>query len=105
MERVTGEKGKMWGPSIAGFGTYHFKYESGREGDFLIMGFSPRKANLTVYGALGPETDEATMKKLGKFTTGKGCLYMKRLADVDQKVLEQMFAKRLKAMAKDRFEF
>ena len=98
---MSGEKGKLWGPSIVGFGTYHYTYDSGREGDFLILGYSPRKANLTLYGMLQGE-DDPMLKKLGKCTTGKGCIYVKRLADVDLKVLEQMAVKRFKAMEKQR---
>lgn len=101
LEKVSGEKGKLWGPSIVGFGTYHYKYDSGREGDFLILGYSPRKANLTLYGIMDGE-DDPLVKKLGKCTTGKGCIYVKRLADVDLKVLQQMATKRMKAMEKQR---
>lgn len=100
MKRITGEPPKMWGPSIIGFGEYHYKYDSGREGDFLIVGFSPRKANLAIYvlGSLGP--DEPLLKKLGKHKTGAGCLYVNKLADIDLKVLEQLIAKSYKATKK-----
>src|SRR5579862_9848513 len=85
MQRATGEKPKMWGPSIIGFGSYHYKYESGREGDMPLAGFSPRKAATVIYGAaLG---DSGTLAKLGKHTAGEGCLYIKKLSDVDQNVL------------------
>jgi hypothetical protein len=90
MQRVTGEKPKMWGPSIIGFGSHHYKYESGREGDVPLAGFSPRKAATVLYGMLGTLESEALLAKLGKHTTGKGCLYIKKLADVDQKVLEAL---------------
>jgi hypothetical protein len=90
MEKITGTKPTMWGPSIIGFGTYHYKYESGREGDMLIVGFSPRKAANVLYGAIGFDGSEALLAKLGKHTTGKGCLYIKKLADVDGKVLETL---------------
>lgn len=93
MQAVTGEKPKMWGPSIVGFGSHHYKYESGREGDSPMVGFSPRKAATVVYGATGSGGAEALLEKLGKHTTGKGCLYIKKLADVDQKVLREMILK------------
>jgi len=90
MQSATGEKPKMWGPSIIGFGSYHYTYESGREGDAPLIGFSPRKAATVLYGAIGYTDSEALLAKLGKHSTGKGCLYIKKLADVDQKVLEDM---------------
>lgn len=80
----------MWGPSIVGFGSYHYKYDSGREGDMLLIGFSPRKAAIVLYGMLGQNGTEALMAKLGKHTTGKGCLYIKKLSDVDKTVLERL---------------
>src|SRR5438270_11070422 len=86
MQSATGEKPKMWGPSIIGFGNYHYTYESGREGDMPLVGFSPRKAATVVYGVRSES--EALLDKLGKHTIGKGCVYIKRLADVDQNVLE-----------------
>lgn len=86
MQQATGEKAKMWGPSIIGFGSYHYVYDSGREGEMPLVGFSPRKAATVLYNV----KDEALLSKLGKHTTGKGCLYIKRLADVDQTVLEAM---------------
>ncbi|MGA2085714.1 MAG: DUF1801 domain-containing protein [Terracidiphilus sp.] len=92
MQSVTGEKPKMWGPSIVGFGSYHYKYESGREGDSLIAGFSPRKAATVLYGIAGADGAPALLAQLGKHTTGKGCLYIKKLADVDPKVLETLVA-------------
>jgi hypothetical protein len=90
MQRVTGEKPKMWGPSIIGFGSHHYRYESGREGDVPLAGFSPRKAATVLYGLLGTAESEALLERLGKHTTGKGCLYIKKLADVDQAVLEAL---------------
>src|SRR5215471_5713547 len=90
MRSATGEKPKMWGPSIIGFGSYHYTYESGREGDMPLAGFSPRKAATVVYGITGFEESEALRAKLGKHTTGKGCVYIKKLADVDQKVLRTL---------------
>ncbi len=90
MQSATGEKPKMWGPSIIGFGSYHYKYESGREGDMPLAGFSPRKAATVLYGMTGFSESEALLAKLGKHTTGGGCLYIKKLADVDQKALEAL---------------
>jgi hypothetical protein len=90
MKRATGEKPKKWGPSIIGFGTLHYKYESGREGDTVLVGFSPRSAAMVLYGVTGSEDAKALLARLGKHTTGKGCLYIKKLSDVDQKVLEQL---------------
>ena len=90
MNKVTGAKPKMWGPSIVGFGQYHYKYESGHEGDSCLTGFSPRKQNITVYVMPGLAEQTDLQGKLGKHKAGKGCLYIKRLADVDLKVLEKM---------------
>jgi hypothetical protein len=92
MQRATGEKPKMWGPSIVGFGSHHYKYESGREGDTPLIGFSPRKPATVLYGVTG------SSEVLGKHTTGKGCLYIKKLADVDQKVLEALVVKSVAAI-------
>jgi hypothetical protein len=83
----------MWGPSIIGFGSYHYRYESGREGDMPLIGFSPRKAATVLYNMLGSSDSAALLAKLGKHTTGKGCLYIKKLADVDQQVLQALAAK------------
>ena len=91
MARVTGEPATMWGPSIVGFGVSHYKYDSGREGSICKIGFSPRKAALTLYG-MGIERNAAIVALLGKHTTGKGCLYIKRLADVDAGVLDELIA-------------
>jgi Domain of unknown function (DU1801) len=90
MQKVTGNEPAMWGPSIVGFDSYHYLYESGREGDMLIVGFSPRKAANVLYGTIGFEGSEKLLAKLGKHTTGKGCLYIKKLADVDLEVLEAL---------------
>jgi hypothetical protein len=90
MEQVTTEKPKMWGSSIVGFGTYHYKYDSGREGDFMLTGFSPRKQALTLYIMPGFARYAALMKKLGKHKTGKSCLYIKSLEDIDQSVLREL---------------
>src|SRR5580692_9366992 len=90
MQSATGEKPKMWGPSIIGFGSYHYKYESGREGDMPLAGFSPRKAATVLYCVTGFSDSGALLAKLGKHTTGKGCLYLNKLADVDPKALEAL---------------
>ena len=92
MGRVTGCEPKMWGPSIIGFGRYHYKYDSGREGDFMLTGFSPRKANLVVYVIAGYTNFEAQLARLGKHEIGKSCLYINKLADVDLDVLEEIVA-------------
>jgi len=90
MQRATGEQPKMWGPSIIGFGNHHYKYESGREGDMPVISFAPRKAEMVLYSLMGFPGAEAFLAKLGKHTTGKGCLYIKRLADVDLGVVEAL---------------
>ena len=97
MQNATGEKPKMWGPSIIGFGSYHYKYDSGREGDMPLAGFSPRKAATVFYVMTGFSDSAALLAKLGKHTTGKACLYVKKLADVDQKVLEALVVKSVAA--------
>lgn len=97
MKNATGEKPKMWGPSIIGFGTHHYKYESGREGDTVLVGFSPRKPATVLYGVMGFKDAAALLAKLGKHTTGKGCLYIHKLSDVDQKVLEKLIVKSVAA--------
>ena len=90
MRGVTRAQPRMWGPSIVGFGTYHYVYASGREGDWPLVGFSPRKQDLSLYLMCQFERHSALMKKLGKYKTGKSCLYLKRLADVDLKVLREL---------------
>ncbi len=89
-QRATGEKPVMWGPSIVGFGSYHYRYESGREGDMCLAGFSPRSTALVLYGVTGGQQAEAMLARLGTWKRGKGCLYVKRLSDVDPKVLEEL---------------
>jgi hypothetical protein len=98
MRSATGEKPKMWGPSIIGFGTYHYIYDSGREGDMPLVGFSPRKAATVLYNMKVSKDYERLLSKLGKHTTGKGCLYIKRLADVDERVLEVLVLKSVAAI-------
>ena len=90
MERITGEPAKMWGPSIVGFGTYHYKYDSGHEGSMCRLGFSPRKAELVLYVLTESAGQDALLARLGKHKTGKSCLYIKRLSDVDEGVLEEL---------------
>ncbi len=90
MWEVTGEDPKMWGSSIVGFGTYHYKYASGREGDFMKVGFSPRKTSLTLYIMGGFKRHDELMEKLGKYKTGKSCLYIKKLEDVELEVLKDL---------------
>ena len=103
MRRVTGKRPRMWGSSIVGYGTYHYKYDSGREGDFMLTGYSPRKQALTVYVMAGFSRFGPLMKKLGKYKTGKSCLYIKRLEDVDEGVLEQLIDESVKYM-RDNYE-
>lgn len=93
MDKITGWTAKMWGPSIVGYGEYHYKYDSGREGDFLITGFSPRKQALTVYIMPGFSQYDDLMTKLGKYKTGRSCLYINKLEDIDLKVLETLIKK------------
>lgn len=90
MEEITGAKAVMWGPSIIGFGDYHYKYASGREADWFYTGFSPRKQALTLYIMSGFSRYESLMEKLGKFKTGKGCLYIKKIDDIDITVLKEL---------------
>jgi hypothetical protein len=98
MQSASGEKPRMWGPSIVGFGSCHYKYESGREGDMPLIGFSPRKAATVLYLMTASSESAALLAKLGKPTTGKSCLYVRKLADVDQKVLQALIAKSVAAM-------
>ncbi len=90
MEEVTGAKPEMWGDSIVGFGTYRYEYESGRSGEWFLTGFSPRKANLTLYIMSGFSQYPELLKKLGKHKTGRSCLYINHLEDVDMKVLRRL---------------
>jgi hypothetical protein len=92
MEKVTGKPATMWGTAIIGFDSYHYKYESGREGDMCLVGFSPRAANISLYIKLGAPGQDALLQKLGKYKAAKGCLYIKKLADVDMGVLESIIA-------------
>ena len=98
MKQVTKEEPKMWGASIVGFGSYHYKGASGREGDWMLIGFSPRKQNLTLYLMHGFEVHKGLLKKLGKYKTSMGCLYIKNLDDVDKKVLKELVTESVKRM-------
>ena len=97
MQSTAREKPQMWGPSIIGFGSYHYRYDSGREGDMPLIAFSPRNAATVLYGLTGASDSKALLPKLGKHTTGKGCLYIKKLTDVDKQVLQSMIVKSLAA--------
>ena len=98
MQKATKAEPKMWGTSIIGFGSYHYKYASGREGEWMLTGFSPRKQNLTLYIMPGFDEYDSLMKDLGKHTTGKSCLYIKKLEDVDTKVLKKLVTESVKKM-------
>lgn len=102
MQDVTGEPPSMWGTSIVGFATYKYKYASGHSGEWPIIGFSPRKNDLTLYMMPGFANVKDQLSRLGKHKTGKSCLYLKRLSDVDLKVLKEMMVASVKAMEKSR---
>lgn len=87
---TTGFEAKMWGPSIIGFGSYHYKYESGHEGDALLVGFSPRKAKISLYFAPGETKREELLKQFGKHTTGKACVYINKVEDINEDVLKAL---------------
>lgn len=103
MSKVTKHKPRMWGSSIVGFGSYHYKYESGREGDICLAGFSSRKGDISVYLSCNDKTREELLARLGRHKMGKGCLSIRRLSDVDLKVLEQLVAHAV-ASVKERYE-
>ena len=98
MKSITKAAPKMWGKSIIGFGSYHYKYESGREGDWFLTGFSPRKQNLTIYLMTG--FNDPLMEDLGKYKTGKSCLYIKQLEDIDTVLLKQLIINSIKKLGK-----
>jgi hypothetical protein len=100
MREVTGSEPKMWGSSIVGFGRYHYKYASGREGDWFMTGFSPRKANLTLYIMAGFDRYDELLRKLGKYKNGKSCLYVRRLEDIDLNVLRRLITASVEHLAK-----
>jgi hypothetical protein len=99
MREVTGMEAVMWGDSIVGFGNYHYKYATGREGDWFLAGFSPRKQNLTLYIMSGFDRYDALMSRLGKYTTGKSCLYVKKIEDINLDVLKELVRASVKHMA------
>lgn len=99
MANASGEPAAMWGKTIVGFGQYHYRYDSGREGDFMRVGFSPRKANLSVYIIPGFSQYQALLEKLGKHKLGKSCLYINKLADVNLDVLQELITASLAEMA------
>ena len=98
--RVTGFQPRMWGPTIIGYGQYHYRYDSGREGDFLATGFSPRKANLSIYILPGYADFGAILSRLGKHRIGKSCLYVNKLSDIDLNVLEELIRAGLQDLGK-----
>jgi len=100
MKQITGSKPAMWGTSIVGFGSYHYVYASGREGDWPLTGFSPRKQDLTLYIMAGFNRYKPLMAKLGKYRTGKSCLYVKRLTDIDLQVLKRLVKESVRHMRK-----
>jgi len=100
MGEISGEPAKMWGKDIVGFGTYHYVYASGREGDWTISGFSPRKASLSIYVMAGFDQLGDELASLGKHKVGKGCLYVKSLSDIDEKVLRKMIKKSIAIIRK-----
>jgi hypothetical protein len=104
MEEATGAKARMWGKSMVGFGKYRYRYDSGREGEWMAMGFSPRKSDLTLYVLPGLQAFTPLLKRLGQHKTGKSCLYLKSLEDVDQKVLKKLLKEAAGKMAKERVE-
>lgn len=104
MREVTRAEPVMWGPSIVGFGRYRYRYESGREGEWMMMGFSPRKQDLTLYVMPGIEAFAPLLSRLGRHKTGKSCLYVKRLADLDLEVLKQLLGEAAAAMAGERVD-
>ena len=105
MKRVTGEQPVMWGDSIIGFGSYHYRYQTGREGDMPITGFSPRVQALTLYIMTGFEGYQELLARLGKYKTGKSCLYIKKLADVDADVLQELVEKSVVHMKKSNLKY
>lgn len=103
MKEVTGDDPKMWGPSIVGFGEYHYKYPTGTEGDWMLTGFSPRKQALTLYIMAGFDMYDDLLSQLGKYKNGKSCLYVKKLADIDEKVLRKLISNSIEAI-KERYQ-
>jgi hypothetical protein len=98
IKKTTKQEPKMWGKSLVGFGNYHYQYTSGRKGDWFVTGFSPRKQNMTVYFSAGFQNLVPLMKSLGNYKTGVGCLYFKKLADINMNVLKEMLKANLKEL-------
>jgi hypothetical protein len=103
LKKITGSEPRMWGSSLVGFGSYHYKYASGREGDFFLTGFSPRKAAFTIYIMPGFSEYAELMEQLGPYKTGKSCLYIKNLDVVDREILERLISKSVEDM-RERYE-
>jgi hypothetical protein len=103
MQAASGQEPKMWGPSIIGFGNYHYKYESGHEGDAPLIGFSPRKAAISLYVYTGLGDHEPLLEGLGKFKMGKACIYINKLSDIDEKKLKQLMKETMKFL-KSKYE-
>ena len=99
MQKLTDAEPKMWGSSIVGFGTYHYKYASGRKGEWFVVGFSPRKQNLTLYIMSGFDSCDEIMSQLGKYKLGRCCLYVKKLEDIDLKILEKLIKHSIKTLS------
>jgi hypothetical protein len=104
-EEISGEPAKMWGSSIVGFGNFHYVYPSGREGDWMKTGFSPRKASLTLYFMDGFNNHTKLLDKIGKYTTSKSCLYIKKLSDIDEKTLRQMIKDSIKNVETNKIQY
>ncbi|MGM0903828.1 MAG: DUF1801 domain-containing protein [Bacillota bacterium] len=94
--KTSGYEAKMWGPSIIGFGSYHYKYASGHEGDAPLVGFSPRKGKISLYFATGDTEREELLKELGKHSSGKACVYINKIADIDVEVLKKLIKQSIK---------
>jgi hypothetical protein len=105
MQDVTGASPKMWGPSIIGYGEYTYQYDSGRSGDWFLMGFSPRKQNITLYVMTGYEQHPDIMQQLGKYKTGKSCLYINRMSDVNKDMLHQLLKAAMSDLVKMKADF
>ncbi len=103
MKKITGKEPKMWGPSIIGFGKYHYKYKSGHQGDAPLCGFSPRKSAISLYVFTGLERHEYLLEVLGKFTMGKACIYVKKLSDIDLDVMGKIIRETTKFL-KEKYE-
>ena len=101
MQKISNEEPVIWGTSIVGFGQYHYRYASGREGDFIKIGFSPRKQNISIYLSAGLDRYDELLTQLGKYKTGKSCLYIKKLADIDFKVLQKLSKQAFDRMTKE----